>query len=602
LLTIVLFGHLSSFGSAHITGPQTVDQIAQVWWLEWAEYAIWHGHNLFFTNWQNYPVGLNAEVNTSMVGLAVVISPITKLFGPVVAWNVMVRVAVFASAVSMCLVLRRWTRWWPAAFAGGLLYGFSSYEMVNAGAVLDLSFVALPPLFFLIVYEIVFRQKWRASRTGAALGLVGSLQYLVSTEILASSVLMGMLGCALYVIPNRDAIAAKWPYIKKALTFGMVTGTVLVAYPLVFTLFGPGHIDGPPNSQANLATYHGDLLGLFVPGYLPRVGTSNLTSFWFQHLGNSAMIYIGIPFFLAVIVTVLILWRHGIVLIAGLLAACSLILSLGSVLYVAGHDTHIPLPFIVLAHLPGTDGLLSTRLSLYTAMFGSMILAVGIEALYRRLTDRSRLKTLPSTWRRTIGYSLVGIVVLVVGLPLVPARAEQLSPSGAPSSTVAEALKAIPPGSVVLAYPYPDAPVIPVPFTYKYESIDDALLDQAMTGLNFKLIGGYGWRPFVPNGYELFGTPTASELNPASIQSLFGSSFYGYSTPPQQMALTHAHLTSDLRAFMRNYHVEAVVVLPLGQNPKNVVVHVNAAIGPPSFSSGADIWYGVQRRLALVSP
>ena len=68
------------------------------------------------------------------------------------------------------------------------------------------------------------------------------------------------------------------------------------------------------------------------------------------------------------------------------------------------------------------------------------------------------------------------------------------------------------------------------------------------------------------------------------------------------MALTHAHLTSDLRAFMRNYHVEAVVVLPLGQNPKNVVVHVNAAIGPPSFSSGADIWYGVQRRLALVSP
>ena len=164
LLTIVLFGHLSSFGSAYIAGPQTVDQIAQVWWLEWAEYAIWHGHNLFFTDWQNYPVGLNTGVNTSMVGLGVVLSPLTKLFGPVVSWNVMVRVGVFASAVSMCLVLRRWTRWWPAAFAGGLLYGFSSYETFYAGQVPDLSFAALPPLFFLIAYEIVFRQRWRASR------------------------------------------------------------------------------------------------------------------------------------------------------------------------------------------------------------------------------------------------------------------------------------------------------------------------------------------------------------------------------------------------------------------------------------------------------
>jgi hypothetical protein len=602
LVTIVLFGHLNSFGSAYITGPQTVDQIAEVWWLEWAEYAIWHGHNLFFTNWQNYPVGLNAEVAAAPFGLGVVISPLTKLFGPVVAWNVMVRVAVFASAVSMCLVLRRWIRWWPAAFAGGLLYGFSSYEMVYAGQQVDLSFAALPPLFFLIVYEIVFRQRWRASRSGVALGVVGSLQFLVSTEILVSSVLMAILGCALYVIPNRDTIATKWLYIKKALTSGLVTAAVLVAYPLTFMLFGPEHIDGPPNSQASLATYHGDLLGLFVPGYLQRLGTSHLTSFWLQHLGNSAMIYIGIPFFIAVIVTLLILWRHGIVLIAGVLAACSLILSLGSVLYVAGHDTHVPLPFIVLAYLPGTDGLLSTRLSLYTAMFGSAILAMGIEALYRRLTDRSRLRKLPSTWRRILGYSLAGIIVLIVGLPLVPAHAEQLSASGEPSSTVSQALKKIPHGSVVLAYPYPDSPVIPVPFTYKYESIDDALLDQAMTGLNFKLIGGYGWRPYVPAGYESSGTPSASELKPHSIQALFASSFYGYSTPPQQSALSHTDLTSDLRNFMHNYHVETVVVLPVGQNPENVVVHINAAIGAPSFSSGAAIWYGVQRRLALVSP
>lgn len=40
LLTILLFGHLGSMGSANMVGPQTVDQIASVWWLKWTQYAI----------------------------------------------------------------------------------------------------------------------------------------------------------------------------------------------------------------------------------------------------------------------------------------------------------------------------------------------------------------------------------------------------------------------------------------------------------------------------------------------------------------------------------------------------------------------------------
>jgi hypothetical protein len=86
---------------------------------------------------------------------------------------------------------------------------------------------------------------------------------------------------------------------------------------------------------------------------------------------------------------------------------------------------------------------------------------------------------------------------------------------------------------------------------------------------------------------------------PPSIQALFASSFYGFTTPAQKLALARTELSSDLREFMRRYHVDAVVVLPLGHDPQAIVRSVNAAIGVPSVSGGATIWYDVQHRLGM---
>ena len=89
--------------------------------------------------------------------------PITKVFGPVVTFNIALRLAPAVSASSMCLVLRRWTRWWPAAFFGGLLYGFSASMDAHLNY-LFLTFAPLPPLIFLLVHEVVVRQSWRPGR------------------------------------------------------------------------------------------------------------------------------------------------------------------------------------------------------------------------------------------------------------------------------------------------------------------------------------------------------------------------------------------------------------------------------------------------------
>ena len=131
ILAMVEFGHFGSLGSSHMTGNGSMDSIVQIWWLVWTAHAFPHLQSIFLGQGLNYPFGQNFGVNGSMVALGVIFLPITKLFGPVVAWNLALRFAVAVSAASMCLVLRRWTAWWPAAFLGGLLYGFSAYISWN---------------------------------------------------------------------------------------------------------------------------------------------------------------------------------------------------------------------------------------------------------------------------------------------------------------------------------------------------------------------------------------------------------------------------------------------------------------------------------------
>ena len=229
-----------------------------------------HGHNPLFTDWQNYPVGINAGVNGSMLLLGVLASPITFLFGPVVTWNVLEWAAPFVSALSMCLVLRRWTRWWPAAFVGGLLYGFSSYVTAQAGH-LFLVFVPLPPLFFLLLHESLVRQRWSPKRVGALLGLLCVAQFFIFAELFASLVLMGAGATVLYLLANRKHISIDTNYLKTASISAALVGAVLLIYPIFVTLFGPQHINGVPNPAGGSCRAAGDLAGFVVPGYLQRL-------------------------------------------------------------------------------------------------------------------------------------------------------------------------------------------------------------------------------------------------------------------------------------------------------------------------------------------
>ena len=391
-------------------------------------------------------------------------------------------------------------------------YGFSSY--VLTGGHLFLAFVPLPPLFFLLLHEALVRQRWNPARAGALLGLVCAAQFFIFSEVFASMVILGVGATALFLFANRRHLSVGMHYLKTYCIAAVVVGGAFLVYPIFFTLFGPQHINGVPNPPANLAALHGDLLGLVVPGYFDRLAVSRFAR---TTCSTRPRCTWGYLFFVALGLTIVLLRRRGIVQLAGAMTVISLILSLGSTLYIGGHDTHLPLPFVVLAHLPLTQGFLASRFSLYTILFGSAIIAIGLDALHRRLVESRHLDGLSRSRRELVVLGITSIAALVIALPMLPLGQQSSSATGAsPLFSSLEASLNIPDGSALLAYPYPDSPSYPgsffgFSFSWRYQSVNDVMLDQAVSGMHFRLIGGYGWRP---SGGE-YGTPDASAFFPS---------------------------------------------------------------------------------------
>ncbi len=573
------------------------DGASQIWFLEWTEYALTHGHNPFFSQWQSFPTGLNVIDDTSMAALGTVFSPITALFGPIVTWNVLLRLAVVLSAFSMCLVLRRWTKWWPAAFFGGLIYGFSAYVTFNL-VHLFLVFAPLPPLMFLLLYEILVRQQWRPARTGAILGALCGVQYLISSEILATTVLMGAIASVLYFIVRWADLDTKWKYIRTSFAYAIAVGAVLLIYPVFFTLFGADHLNGAPQSPATLSSQHGDLLSPIAPVSAQWLSPVLLKSVFAQVSTTGQTLYLGIPLIVMMVVTVVWLRHRRIVLFAFAMAVVAFVLSLGQRLYVYGHYTRIPLPFEVLAHLPFLKSLLAIRFSLFTVMFAAGIVSIGLDEVYWRMSRSDRPSWLVAHWRGPAAATLSLALGVVMTLPVVARSAQRATPSHVSPFFTSTMLHVIPNGSVVLSYPYPRAPQTGRAYT---DQVDQVLLDQAASHMWFKVVGGYGWWP-EPNatGPNATGaTPNAPLLEPLAVEEFFDAAFYGSSGTAQSMLLLQSHVQA-LRQFMRLHQVDAVIVLPLGKYPAIVVAEVTEALGPPLRSGGVTVWTHVQQRLAAL--
>jgi len=406
------------------------DNAGAIWVMEWPANAISHGLNPFFSTAMGYPSGINLLANASVLVLGLLLAPVTWLFGPVATLNVALTLSPALSALGMFALLRRWVTWTPAAFIGGLFYGFSAFILVETtAAAINLSLAVVPPLFVACLDELLIRQRHRPLRDGVLLGLLVTLQFFIGTEVLLIMASMGAVGVALVVLyaAHRcpDVLRSHARHALTGLSAGVATAVVLLAYPTWFALAGPAHLAGivwPGKFYSALRTQSTVLRDVVLP--LPA--TTGIYPNAALHLGFSyqgpllSSQYIGIGA-LVVLIGGFIVWRRDRRLwLFGAMALIALALSLGS-------NKDLFLPWEIVTKLPVFKNIIPYRFILITFLAIAVMLGLIVEHTYlavnRRRQSAREQSTAPQPrgiWQRLPRWAGAAAGVIVAAIALVP--------------------------------------------------------------------------------------------------------------------------------------------------------------------------------------
>jgi hypothetical protein len=463
------------------THPTTVttcgcgDAARFLWFFEWPANALSHGHSLFYSSLLFHPTGINLLNDTSVLALGVVLTPVTLAVGPVASMNVALTLAPALSAWAMFWLLRRWVAWTPAAFVGGLVYGFSPFLVtVLALNQLNIAFLAIPPLMVLALDELLVRQRRSPYGIGAALGALVVVQFFVSTEVLVILFLFGVVGVVVMVVAARvrrpSALAARVGAAARGLLVATGVAVVLLAYPLWFLLRGPAHLTGPIWSNGSLVRYGNTLTSFWRPGTLGPAGATMTRFGGYQGPALPGLGYLGLGV-VVVAVAGLVVWRHDRrLLLFGAVGVVAAALSLGP-----GHGYWVP--WQALAHLPWVGDIVEVRLTVVLTLCAAVMVGVVV--------DRTRTWALarPPGRPRRLGAAVVGGVAALAVVPTLVVLAPNLPLTARPTvvprwyTTVGAHL---PPGRVLLTYPVP------------FSGLQSSQAYQAVTHLPWAQAGGGG--------------------------------------------------------------------------------------------------------------
>lgn len=539
---VVAYWHVWAHPATFEAGLGTGDVAQADWFMSWLPWALGHGANPFVSHMANVPFGLNMLDQTSVMALAAVMAPVTILWGPVASVNALLTLSFPLSAFGGYLLARRFVDWRPAAFAAGLLYGYSPYMVGQGSSHLNLAFVPLPPLIMLAVHELVVRQQRPAGRWGLALAGLVVAQFFVSTEILATTAVITTIAVVVVALRFPGAVRARFGHAARGLALAVAVAGALLAFPVYEALDGPAHISG---TLLGFQYYYSALFAPLLPTTAMQLGTAHMKAMGALIGGNTAEngTYLGAPLVLLLVVAAVAVKRPAVRLAAAM-AGISFVLSLGISLHLglarfgtAGNS--ILLPGDLLFHVPVLNDAFPVRYSLYVALFASIVLAATLDRLHRSGPGGGAV---PAGRRRRLRAVLLPALVAVAVLaPLVPAwpYAGQ-GPVRVPAYFATSAVDSLRPGTVALVYPLAT------------NTDASAELWQAESGFRFAM----------PGGYFLVGAGRGRQFYRRTLtESVLSALLAGH--PPARTARLRRELSAQLRA----WKVGAVLVQPVGADP-----------------------------------
>ncbi|HAM02369.1 MAG TPA: hypothetical protein DCQ30_09135 [Acidimicrobiaceae bacterium] len=564
-LGALVWWHLWAGGMGGSLPSGSLDPAQDVWWLAWIPHALGQAANPFFTRSMYFPAGVNVLANTSFPLLGLVLSPVTVTAGPLAAMSVAVVLAPAADAFVAFWVLRRYVTWTPAAFVGGMFYGFGPFVATDLRyGHLNLTALVVPPLALVVLDRILVRRTGSPWRAGTWLAVLVIAQFFLSEEVLALGGVVGVLSMVVVLGARGRQWRRGLDYVAKALGTTVVVSAAVLAYPTWWYVRGPRHTSGAV--WGDMSRFAASLASFVQPhGQVPGVN--------FVSGGNGD--FLGVPLLVVLVLGAALWWSDRLLRFAMAMVVLCAVLAMGDTLHVRHEATGLPLPAWPLLHLPLLSSAAPSRFGAYLDLFAALALALVVGHVHRHLRLVSATLTRHATFRPGAaarasrmapwlgaGAVAAAAVLPAAGVPRWPYPAHRVVEPG-----VLRSLAALPEGTVVREYPLASG------------THADGLAWQAQSGMAYGVTAGYAITPGRGGGATVSAPPDAMNL-------VFAAASLGTLD-----ARRSASLTAVVRAHAFDDKVGAVaVVLPSAGGP--ALIHLlTTALGPParSYPSGA-LW------------
>jgi hypothetical protein len=354
----------------------TSDPMLSIWFLAWWPWALAHHMDPLFTNLVWHQSGIDLVWTTCIPALALLGLPVTLLGGPVLAYNVLTLLAPVLSAVSayaLCLYI---TKRPSAALLGGLCFGFSTYEMSEAVAHLNLDFNAAVPCLALVILARLDNLLRRDAAVGLAGGLL-ALQFYVSVEVAATALLFGGICWVLAVFLLEDRRRVLCRLVVDGVFAGLLTGVLV--FPLLWNMLTiPRGTETPLGGWDYVSAGH--LFNLLVttprvvlsdPGiaFTGRSLIGHIPQYDFS-TGLLLAAFIGAYFFQR--------WPAPDIRLLCYLLLIIMVASLGPQLWIGGHFSSIMMPWYFMLRVPLVNSALPVRFMLYSSLIVAVVVACWI--------------------------------------------------------------------------------------------------------------------------------------------------------------------------------------------------------------------------------
>lgn len=370
------------------------DPLLFTWVFGWWTFAITHGLNPLWSTYVWAPHGMSIANMTAIPSLAIPLMPLTKLFGALVSYNLCAIYLSALSAWSAYFLCRYLTKQYFVALVGGVLFGFSTYQIgQELGGHLNLLATGVLPLFVLLIIKKV-DNSLSPKRFILWFTLCIVIQLGLSRELLLTSTISGVLTWlwAYYLYPE---VRAKLRLLARHIFLCFIIAlTITSPYWVTFMTHMSTVSYPPPYEQLGVTTQP---LNFIVPTPITGVNLPAFSNHYWQwfytfyayQIENGS--YIGLP------LLTLFLWhtiRHRKQtgkLYLPLFVFCA-VLSLGwtftwgRTLYI-----HIFMPGGLLYFVPLLSKVLLIRLSVFLWLLLAMVLATW-------LASPSKHKTVKWLW------------------------------------------------------------------------------------------------------------------------------------------------------------------------------------------------------------